>query len=102
MQLTAIEEAFRAKGNLIGSVLLLRPQDAIDLVSACQHRQIAVFGAEGFYRIGQQIQPSMEHSFCASDADQDTFGATTEFLRLQLETDLWFEVMVGEARPRKA
>jgi hypothetical protein len=98
MKLSPVEEPFRAKAQIVGSVFLLRPLDAAGLVGACRSQGIAVFGAEGFNIIGQKIQPSMEHSFDVGVDARDCYDATIEFLRSQCGGDLWFEVMVDALR----
>lgn len=98
MKLSAVENRFRSKGRIFGSVFLLRPADAVDLVKASQQMQIAVFGAEGFFIMGNRIQPSMAHSMCVPDSEADPYGWTIDFLRSQVGSEAWFEVMVDAIR----
>ena len=98
MKLLDVEEAFRSRARIIGGVVLLKPADAIEMVASCREKGIAVFGAEGFYIIGEKIQPSMAHSFDLSDSAQNCYDATIAFLESQRSGDLWFEVMVDAAR----
>ena len=97
MKLPHEEEAFRSRARIVGGVVLLKPTDAIELVASCRDKDIAVFGAEGLFIIGDKIQPSMAHSFCLSDSAQNCYDATIAFLESQRSGDLWFEVMVDAA-----
>ena len=98
MKLAEIEESFREHGKTFGGVFLLKPQDAIDLVEACRNKGISVFGAEGFFIVGDKIQPSMEHSIDSSYPDKDRYASTIDFIRSYLKSELWFEVMVDAVR----
>ena len=98
MKLPDVEEAFRSRARIVGGVVLLKPADAIELVASCKEKGIAVFGAEGFYIIGDKIQPSMAHSFSLSDSVQDCHETTIAFLESHRRGDLWFEVMIDAAR----
>jgi len=98
MKLLAVEELFRSRGRIIGSVFLLKPDDAIELILECKARGIPVFGAEGFSIVGDKIQPSMEHSISGIDADLDRHQVTISFLRSHSKLSYWFEVMVEGLR----
>ena len=99
MKLPEIEEMFRNRARIIGSLFLLSPQDAIELVRECRAKHIAGFGAEGFYIVGERVQPSMEHSISQdNDSKTDYYETTISFLQSHFGSDLWFEVMVDAPR----
>ncbi len=86
-----------AGGRQVGSVFVLPPQDAVEMIRYCQSKGIDVFGVEGFRIIGDRIQPQQEHSCDFGEEVSGRHERTAEFVAQRLGTDLWFEVITEEA-----
>jgi hypothetical protein len=93
---TKTEKLFLMSGRQIGSVFVLPPEAAIQMIQYCLSNGIDVLGIEGFRVIEDRIQPQQEHS-CDFDEDVSQRNEQlTQFLTRRLETDLWFEVVTNE------
>ena len=93
-----IELEFLARGVVRGSsLLMLRPQDAIDLVRVCRERQVPVSDVEGFrvYPNGG-TQPFMDHSLGLGRASRDVddpdncWSMAERFLLDHVSSDFFF------------
>ena len=93
MKLTHIEKSFEKRALIRGGVFLLKPDDAIQFVKACQEQGIAVLGIEGFKIFGQHIQPFQEHSLDFEEVIEDSHETTMKFLEDRKDTGLWFEIV---------
>jgi len=93
---TQTERKFMDKGIEIGSVFVMKPSDAIGFVEHCQESGIAVYGVEGFLRVGEGIQPQQDHSCDYESPSDDGHSLTITFLKAREKTDLWFEVVTDE------
>lgn len=92
-----IEHEFAAKGEIQGGVLMLRPQHALDMVRQCRKRGIRVLGLDGLKLTATTTQPVMEQSIDLSwPIDRnDAWSRAESFLAERLESDLYFEVVIG-------
>ncbi len=93
---TESERKFASDGIQIGSVFIMKPVVAIDFIQHCQQAGIAVYGVEGFLRIGGGIQPQQEHSCDYDSPSENGHSLTISFLKDRLQTELWFEVVTDE------
>jgi len=96
MKLTSLEEEFNDVGIIVGSVFLLRPKDALQMLNRCMKKKIGVAGVEGFKMIGKKIQPLQEHSIDLEDKDlisHDSFKILEAFIRERQNENLWFEIV---------
>jgi len=93
---TKTERKFLDEGVQVGSVFIMKPSVAIRFVEHCQASGGAVYGVEGFLRIGDRIQPQQEHSCDYESSSDDGHSLTIGFLKDRLETNLWFEVVTDE------
>jgi len=107
MKLDPIEREFAAKGLIRGGVLLLEPEEALNMVRRCRAMKIRVLGLDGFVVTDKTTQPSMEHSVDLSKEQKDTSTCWDEaegFLRSRLNSGMFFEVVVasgeGDRTPR--
>ena len=93
---TASEQKFVNSGMQFGSVFVMKPAVAIDFVNHCKQSGIAVYGAEGFLRVGDGIQPQQQHSCDYDSPSEDGHSLTISFSKERLESELWFEVVTDE------
>ena len=93
---TKTELEFSDEGVQVGSVFIMKPSVAIRFVEHCQVSGIAVYGVEGFLRVGDQIQPQQEHSCDYESPSVNGDSLTIGFLKDRLETKIWFEVVTDE------
>jgi hypothetical protein len=95
-----VEQEFAAKGIRRGSILLFKPQDALDMVRRCQEEGIEVLGLDGFKLTEQTIQPVMEQSIDLSFPRDPGAGwrRAESFLATRLDSDLYFEVVIATGR----
>jgi hypothetical protein len=97
-QLNAIEKEFRSRARMPGSVLMLRPADAIEMVQKCRQSKVPVVGIDGFVlHQPQGTEPTID-TIDLSDASLDAesknncWDLAESFLKNRLQKDLWFEV----------
>jgi hypothetical protein len=92
-----IEQEFAARGVIRGAVLMFRPQHALDMVRQCRERGLRVLGLDGFKLTAKTTQPVMEQSIDLSwPTDRnDAWSRAESFLAERLESDLYFEVVIG-------
>lgn len=57
-----VENLFKDKALVRGSVMLLSKNDAIEFIQQCEKEGIRILGVDGFLLIGDRIQPSLENS----------------------------------------
>jgi hypothetical protein len=96
--MTNVDDEFRPRGKQPGSILMLRPADAIEMVRRCRDLKILVYGADGFILhkpVG--TEPTID-TIDVSDASRDVdnenncWNLVERFLRARLGRDLFFEV----------
>ena len=93
---TSTERLFLDKGRQVGSVFVLPPDAAIEMIHHCMSNGIDVFGVEGFLIFGDRIQPQQEHSCDFDENISRRHELVIDFLRQRLGTNLWFEVVTNE------
>ncbi len=94
-----VEIEFIGKALVRGGVFLLRPSDAIDLINKCREKNYRVFGIDGFFIIGDKIQPSMENSIdfgelVESISDQP-YEDAVNFIEQRKDSGMYFEIICG-------
>ncbi len=98
-----IEQEFAAQGVIRGGELLLKPKDALDMVRRCGEEGIEVLGLDGFKLTEQTIQTVMEQSIDVSfPRSSDSWRKVESFLAARLDSDLYFEVVIGRINTRSA
>jgi hypothetical protein len=99
MRLQDIESIFAKRGKILGGMLLLQPNAALDFLEECNRAEFKVVGVEGFKINGNKIQPFQEHSNDIADTNytpEEFFAETKRFLFVRNALDLWFEVVIIE------
>jgi hypothetical protein len=91
-----LEREFQSRGVVRGGLTLLRPRDALALVSKAREASLGVLGVDGFFISANATQPSLEDSIDLSNASasQSSWDAAEEFLKRYLHTDMYFEVVL--------
>lgn len=93
-ELKPIEAEFVPKGTVRGGILILRSQDALDMVRRCREQGIRVLGLDGFKVTATITQPVMEQSIdLGSIAGSDAWSKAESFLAERGGSDLYFEVV---------
>jgi hypothetical protein len=88
------EKEFESVGLTVGSIFLLRPDDAKTFVRECETRGFRILGIEGFrVHEGPKIQPIQEISTELGGFAGDTWKQTIEDLEGPFAADIWFEVV---------
>lgn len=99
-----IEQEFVKKGLVEmrqnGEWFVLSKENAKAFVKACKEASILILGVDGFYLMGEKIQPSMENSidFTSSSytkASKDNFAEAVDFLNGRSDS-LYFEIVCSE------
>src|SRR5574338_554036 len=90
-----LEGAFQARGIVRGGTLLLRANDAVQLLLAAQAERVRVLGVDAFRITPETTQPVMEHSLdvISSTLADEPWRTVADFV-LQQPDDLYFEVVL--------
>jgi hypothetical protein len=95
----SISDTFKSRGILSGGVLLLKPDDALDLVEEARARAINVLGIDAFFASDSGITPSMEFSRSYSDefgAKENNHVMAIDHITRFRDDGLHFEVVLDE------
>jgi hypothetical protein len=95
-----LEAEFSPKGVLDAGILLLQPNDAIDLVRRCRDQLVPILGIDAFRLGPARTQPILEDSIDFSSASVSLEGPNAWrraelFLQDRLRKDLFFEIVMG-------
>jgi hypothetical protein len=91
-----IVTTFESRGLKRGGILLLKPDDAIELVEAARQQRKPILGVDAFTVTETSTQPSMEHSADYSDQSKsiDTWSAARHHIEKLRDSGFLFEVVV--------
>lgn len=89
-----IEKEFVSKSVRRGTIIVLRPADALRMVLRCRELGIRILGVDGFFVTAAGIQPSMDESidFCGSTAEY-SWTTAEAFITERSNSNLSFEVV---------
>lgn len=93
-----LEHAFRDRSLYSGTILILRPSDALELIGRAQQARLPILGLDGFLVTGDSIQPSMAISADYSagvSAGDDTWAAARRFVNEHAGIVDGLEVVLG-------
>ena len=92
-----IEQDFYTRSLIRGGVLLLSPQDALNLVARARKERIRVLGIDGFFLRNEETEPSMEHSIdltAGRDLAKDSWSSAERFLQQRVGSGMHFEIVL--------
>ena len=97
-----IERGFTSRGMLRGGVLLLRPNDALDMVQNCRRESVSILGIDAFRISSNSTQPVMEDSVDFSRETRrasflDVWHEAELFLHNRQNKDLFFEIVLDRS-----
>lgn len=92
-----IEKDFLHLGIKRAGLLLLKRDDAVQLVIECQKQNVVILGIDGFFITKDTTEPSIEHSIDISNRDFNTedYNLLMEFL-LENDQSMYFEIICRE------
>ena len=98
MILNKIEQSFAKKAIIRGGVFLLKWNDAVEFINACQNERIRILGVDAFFLSEDRTQPSMEHGadFTAKPYNNEKDVGTHDVARMMVERakDMYFEIVI--------
>lgn len=100
MKARSLETEFRPRAVKYsgGSLLLLKPADAIDLINRAADEGVPILGVDGFLLNERGTQSPLEHLADYSDAVGEGHGCwqnAEQFVRERADNGLLFEVVLG-------
>lgn len=98
MILSEIEKKFKEKFTICNGIILLKREDAIDFIDACEDNKVNILGIDGFFLQGKSIQPSLENSVdftSITQSSNDVYDKARKFIMKSLPS-LYFEVVHEE------
>lgn len=97
-----VQDEFQSVGVVRGSVFMLRPSDAMDMIQRCKELGVEVLGVDGFILTATTTQPTMENSIDLSGSRKpqciaDGWEIAEKFIAERSAKDLFFEVVIRES-----
>jgi hypothetical protein len=97
-----IESGFTSRGVLRGGVLLLHPNDALDMVQNCRKESVSILGIDAFRISANSTQPVMEDSIDFSREPRpapsiNVWDEAELFLHNRQNKELFFEIVLDRS-----
>jgi len=89
-----IEKKFAERGIIRGGLLLLRPEDALELIDEAARKRRKVLGVDGFIITNNSTQPLMDESINLSKYPLECWEKAKRFLLCRVDRDLFFEIIL--------
>lgn len=91
-----VELLFKDRAVQKGGMMFLPKHVAIQFVHECKSQGVKILGIDGFYLLGDAVQPSLDHSIDFSITDETTdYNKAEQFITVRPD-ELYFEITTDD------